>query len=211
MFEEASELLQAASAAFENFFLRPAHVKRLVGRRLFPHAEKILCYMLIIYTSKCNDSFYIFVFMLSTCHLHFKSHIVFTGSVACRWRLIWCHTLSVVEAATARHHLRGCLTSLSLLLNLCVCSVCEWSPAGLACFVWLVASRSLSVGFVIRDAAGPAYAACVQSNSGWGKWGGNHCLWAGEQCTVWTRSAKVGWLKSVHSFLSLTVCRHVKR
>lgn len=64
------------------------------------------------------------------------------------------------EAATACHHLRGSLTSLSLL-NLCVCSVCEWSPAGLACFVWLVASRSLSVVFVMLDAAGPALAALV--------------------------------------------------
>lgn len=58
------------------------------------------------------------------------------------------------EAVTACHHLRGCLTSLSLLMNLCVCSVCEWSHAGLACFGWLVASRSLSVVFVIQDRAG---------------------------------------------------------
>lgn len=48
---------------------------------------------------------------------------------------------------------------------------------------------------------------------GWGvaEWRGHRCLWAAEQCMVWTRSGKVRWLKSVHSFLSLTVCRHVKR
>lgn len=50
-----------------------------------------------------------------------------------------------------------------------------------------------------------------KATRGGGGVGGNHCLWAWGQCVVWTRSGKVGWLKSVHSFLSLTVCRHVKR
>lgn len=43
------------------------------------------------------------------------------------------------------------LPDIPVFVEFCVCLVFEWGPAGLACFLWLVASRSLSVVFVILD------------------------------------------------------------
>lgn len=80
------------------------------------------------------------------------------------------------------------------LLKFCVYLASEWSPAGLACFPCLLASRSLSVVSVISE---PAKASNIKS------WLSTSV--DSEQCMV----GKVG-LKSVHSFPSLTICRHAE-
>lgn len=79
------------------------------------------------------------------------------------------------------------------LLKFCVYLASEWSPAGLACFLCLLASRSLSVVSVISEPA-----------SNIKRWLSTSV--GSAQCMV----GKVGQLKSVHSFPSLTICRHAE-
>lgn len=81
------------------------------------------------------------------------------------------------------------------LLNLGVYLASEWRPAGLACFLCLLASRSLYVVSVISE---PAKASNIKS------WLSTSV--GSEQCMV----GKVGQLKPVHSFPSLTICRHAE-
>lgn len=127
--------------------------------------------------------------------------MLFTSSADRRWCLLWCRTLSVGEAATARHHLRGCLTSLSLL-NLCVCSVCEWSPAGLACFR-LAGGFSKPLCGLCHPGCGGACVRCLcpKRLGEWG-WGWGATTVCGLEGSVWFGHAAErlgGWNLSIPS------------
>lgn len=87
-------------------------------------------------------------------------------------------------------NLRGCPDILLSLSQFCVCLASEWSPAGLACFLCPVASRSFSLVSVILDSVslrelliskGTHSRSQLSVSVGW------------EQCMVWLRVWRKGW------------------
>lgn len=105
-----------------------------------------------------------------------------------------------------RFRLRGCLLSLSLL-QFCVYAAPEWSPAGFACSLCLVASRSLSLVSVILYSMSPHNLLISRG----GRSVRQLSVSVGrEQCMVWLRAQQKGGAAEIRPFLpvadSLSAC-----
>lgn len=145
--------------------------------------------------------------MSSTCHLNLESHIVFTSSMARCWCLIHAACGGSCSCASSPER----LPDIPVIVVELVCLFSLWMGSCWLSMFGLAGGFSKPRCGLCHPGCSGACVCCLCPKRLGGGGGSNHCLWAGEQCAVWKSSAKVGWLKSVHSFLSLTVCRHVKR